>query len=154
MSIIQLSKLLFLSNLCPHLKLILFLPIDSKELVEIGKFQSYSKDTNGDVFVKDDKTLMIKGFTYSGTAPDAFFWAGTSPQPSPNGIILPYPFTGMFYNYDDKSAPVLGKFTNAEVVLTLPDNLKTTDIKWLSVWCREFEANFGDIFFPEDLSIG
>ena len=37
--------------------------------------------------------------------------------------------------------------------LTLPDHLKTTDLKWLSVWCRAFRVNFGDMFFPEDLKL-
>ena len=36
--------------------------------------------------------------------------------------------------------------------LTLPDDLKATDIKWLSVWDRRFQVNFADMFFPEDLS--
>ena len=36
--------------------------------------------------------------------------------------------------------------------MTLPDDLKATDIKWLSVWCRAFSVNFGDIYFPDDLS--
>merc|ERR1719288_690196 len=40
-----------------------------------------------------------------------------------------------------------------EVILTLPDNLKTTDLKWMSVWCRQFAVNFGDIFFPENLTL-
>ena len=34
----------------------------------------------------------------------------------------------------------------------MPDNLKATDIKWLSVWCHTFQLNFGSIDFPEDLS--
>ena len=32
--------------------------------------------------------------------------------------------------------------------LTLPTNLRVTDLQWLSVWCRAFKKNFGDIFFP------
>ena len=36
--------------------------------------------------------------------------------------------------------------------MTLPETLKATDIKWLSVWCRAFQVNFGDLTFPEDLS--
>ena len=31
--------------------------------------------------------------------------------------------------------------------------MKTTDLKWLSVWCRRFAVNFGDMFFPEDLTL-
>ena len=35
--------------------------------------------------------------------------------------------------------------------MTLPGDLKLKEIKWLSVWCREFKVNFGDLFFPEDM---
>ena len=44
-------------------------------------------------YVVDEKTILIKGFTYDGKGPDAFFWAGTSKSPSASqGTILPYPF--------------------------------------------------------------
>ena len=36
--------------------------------------------------------------------------------------------------------------------LSLPDKIKVTDIKWLSVWSRHLNYNFGNILFPEDLS--
>ena len=35
--------------------------------------------------------------------------------------------------------------------LTLPGGLKPKEIKWLSVWCRKFKVNFGDIFFPDNM---
>ena len=39
--------------------------------------------------------LVIDGFTYDGTGPDAFFWVGTQgTKPSTDGIILPHPFQG------------------------------------------------------------
>ena len=33
----------------------------------------------------------------------------------------------------------------------MPGDLKPKEIKWLSVWCREFKVNFGDIFFPDNM---
>ena len=33
----------------------------------------------------------------------------------------------------------------------MPGDLKPKDIKWLSVWCRQFKVNFGDVFFPDDM---
>ena len=126
---------------------------DHGALVKIGSFQSYAKGVNGEVFVKNETTLVIKNFTYDGSAPDAFFWTGTTSKPNSVGTILPYPFEGKFYHYEDKTAPVLGKFNGENIILTLPDNLKATNIKWLSVWCRQFGLNFGDIFFPDDLNL-
>ena len=38
-----------------------------------------------------------------------------------------------------------------DITLTLPQDVKTTELKWLSVWCRAFRVNFGDIFFPSNL---
>lgn len=31
--------------------------------------------------------------------------------------------------------------------------MKATDLKWLSVWCRQFSVNFGDVVFPDDLEL-
>lgn len=123
--------------------------------VMVGKLENYSHDISGTVYAINEKTLVVKGFTYDGTGPDAFFWVGTEGSPSRNGIILPYPFEGKFFEYNDKSAPILeGRFTGDEdIKLTLPDTLKATDIKWMSVWCRKFEANFGDLLFRDGLSL-
>ena len=38
--------------------------------------------------------------------------------------------------------------------MSLPNKIKVTDTKWLSVWSRNVQYNFGNILFPEDLSIG
>lgn len=45
----------------------------------------------GTIYAVDDGTIFIKGFSYDGTAPDAFFWIGSTPMPNPDGIIVPYP---------------------------------------------------------------
>ena len=59
----------------------------------------------------DEHTILIKDFEYDGAGPDAFFWAGTQGKPSAVGTILPYPFNGKFYEYEDGNAPILeGRF--------------------------------------------
>lgn len=86
------------------------------ELIKAGDFQNYVHGIAGEVFVKDEKTLVIKGFTYDGAGPDAFFWAGTSEAPSTVGTILPYPFKGEFYDYESRDAPILsGRFNGEEI---------------------------------------
>lgn len=122
--------------------------------VKVGNFANYAHGISGDVFVKDEKTLVIKGFTYDGAGPDAFFWVGTSDKPDSVGTILPYPFEGQFYHYEDRSAPILDRrFDNEEITLTIPDDVKMSDLKWMSVWCRQFAVNFGDVYFPADLKM-
>ena len=37
--------------------------------------------------------------------------------------------------------------------LTLPDNLKTTDLKFLCVYCQQFSLNFGVVQFGENLDL-
>ena len=125
------------------------------EGVKAGDFTNYAHGIGGSVHIIDAKTLLIKGFTYDGAGPDAFFWAGTQGSPSGVGTILPYPFEGKFFSYEDQSAPILtGQFSgDTDIKLTLPDTLKSTDIKWLSVWCRAFSVNFGDLTFPDGLSL-
>ena len=44
-------------------------------------------------------------------------------------------------------------FSSENCRLTLPEDLKASEIKWLSVWCRRFTISFGDLFFSEDMEI-
>lgn len=59
--------------------------------VLIGKLQNFAHGINGTAYAVDESTIYIKGFSYDGTGPDAFFWIGNSPRPSPDGYIIPYP---------------------------------------------------------------
>ena len=56
------------------------------------------------------------------------------------------------FNYSGaaKDYPVLGKAVNKDIVLTLPPHLKVSDLKWLSVWCKAYRINFGDVKFVEN----
>ena len=123
-------------------------------LTKVGDFNTYQHGVRGSVYAKNAKTLVVKGFEYDGAGPDAFFWAGTSGSPSTVGIILPHPFKGVFYDYEDQSAPILsGRFDGSnDIELTLPEGTEATDLKWLSVWCRAFSVNFGDLI--ADFTLG
>lgn len=57
----------------------------------VGEFEEFAHGIKGSVYAVDDSTIFIKGFRYDGTGPDAFFWIGNSPRPSPEGYIVPYP---------------------------------------------------------------
>ena len=87
--------------------------------------------------------------------PDAFFIIGTTDS-SPNSadaIILPYPFDNKHYDFDDPTAPILERFHHEDLTLILPPEVKVQEIKWLSVWCRAFRANFGDLIWPSTLKL-
>ena len=95
----------------------IFSLLGSETLVKVGDFQNYAHGINGEVFLKDKNTLLIKEFTYDGAGPDAFFWAGKSQRPSSVGTILPHPFEGKFYDYEDSSAPILDKRFNGDEIV-------------------------------------
>ena len=127
--------------------------------VKVGEFKNLQHGIGGTIYKVDDHKLIIKEFTYDGKGPDAFFWAGTSGKPSASGgTILPYPFDNKFYEHNDNNAPIIqGRFNgNKEIELKTPPTLKTTDIVWLSVWCRKYEVNFGEAFltFPQTTEDG
>ncbi len=114
----------------------------------MGHLKTFQHDTKGDVYAIDEKTIVVKKFTYDGTAPDAFFWVGkSSNKPNLDGTILPHPFTGKFFEYSDKNSPKLtGVYDGTkDITLTLPENLNVSDLKWFSVWCREFEVILGEL---------
>ena len=58
--------------------------------------------------------------------------------------------TGTFYeDRDDTAAPFLSQEgfdgTQDDIVLTLPNDIKVKDLKWISVWCRELALDFGSL---------
>ena len=37
-----------------------------------------------------------------------------------------------------------------DIILTLPEGIKVKNLKWISIWCREFGQNFGYFIFQDD----
>ena len=60
---------------------------------------------------------------------------------------------GQNYQYRDTSAPVLGRSDDEQIALKLPSNMKVGDLKWISVWCRRFTVDFGNLIFPDNLDL-
>jgi len=127
-------------------------PINEQK--KIGSLSTLKHAVNGDLYALDEKTLMVKNFNYDGAGPDAFFWVGTEGSPdSPINIdktaILAHPYQGQHYSYND-SAPVLKASSQETLTLVLPPNLRVSDLKWFSVWCRLFGVDFGNLMIPAD----
>ncbi|XP_021944452.1 protein Skeletor, isoforms B/C isoform X3 [Folsomia candida] len=116
----------------------------------IGQLTTYAHKVSGKVYAVDEDTLFIKDFTYDGLGPDAYFWIGTGKNgdPSPSGVLVPYPD-----DYSDREPPVLRDFDHEDVILHLPPGYKVKEIAWLSVWCRRFTVNFGDVKIPKNLKV-
>ena len=106
----------------------------------MGKLSSYSHQVNGDVYVIDEHTFLIKNFFYDGLAQDAFFWAGSSIRPSNKGFIVPS---------EDGRTNRLQRYTNRDITIRLPDDRRIVSIRWLSIWDIRSSKNLGDIIVPE-----
>ena len=116
----------------------------------LGKLNGHEHGVSGDVLARNSKSLIIKNFRYDGAGPDAYFWIGTTGNgPNEAGQILPYPYKGRFYHYTDPDAPVLRQFFGEDVELTLPPEVSVDQIRWISVWCRRFAVNFGDLLLVQ-----
>lgn len=108
----------------------------------IGDFKNRFHGVTGEVYAVDSRTIYIKGFSYDGAGPDAYFYIGERGEPSGNGIHIA----------DDKGTlEILGSYRSEDIVLTLPGGKTLRTIRWLSVWCDAFGVNFGEVRIPRQL---
>ncbi|GAB0093554.1 protein Skeletor, isoforms B/C [Sergentomyia squamirostris] len=107
----------------------------------IGKINSYHHQTSGDVYAVDEHTFLLAGFNYDGNGADTFFWTGASNRPGPQGIIVPDEYG---------KTNILERYFNKDFTLTLPDNKKITEVKWLAIYDLNSQNDFGDVYIPED----
>ena len=105
----------------------------------VGNFEDRFHGIKGEVFAVDSTTLFIKNFAYDGQGPDAYFYAGESGEPSSKGYLIAN---------EKGSTDELGAYTGKNIVLTLPGGKTLRNVKWISVWCRAFDVNFGEVTFP------
>ncbi|XP_074605545.1 protein Skeletor, isoforms B/C-like [Brevipalpus obovatus] len=110
----------------------------------LGNMELNLNDVKGTIYAVDENTIFIKGFSFDGQAPDAYFWAGTSNNPDVTGFIVP----------DEKgSTKPLGQYYNKDVVLRLPEGKTLQDITWISIWSRKMRKNYGYLMMPQNLMI-
>ncbi|KAI2799824.1 hypothetical protein BLOT_014252 [Blomia tropicalis] len=99
----------------------------------------------GTVYIVDESTIFIRGFTFDGNQyPFAFFMGGLTHAPDGTGFIIP----------DEKgSTRPLGKYKEQDIVIKLPEGRTVRELKWLSVWSRQVHANLGHVFISPDMQI-
>lgn len=118
----------------------------------VGDFQGFWYKVDGHVYLLDEQTIFIVDFSYSGGGPAAYFWVGTDGSPGHTDesttAFLAYPFHGRHFRYHDYPGPSIPRLENMNITLTLPSHITTSMVRWLSVWCKPFRANFGQIIFP------
>jgi hypothetical protein len=49
------------------------------------------------------------------------------------------------YRFKDSDIPILRQFRGERVELQLPEGESVSGLKWISVFCRDFNINFGQV---------
>ncbi|WP_185962636.1 DM13 domain-containing protein [Thalassomonas sp. M1454] len=98
-----------------------------------GSFQTLAHNVAGDAVINDDCTITISNFYYDGGGPDVFVYTGVN---------------GDFANGYKISEQLNGREYNGETLtLKLPEGLSLDDFTGLSIWCVDFNADFGNLEF-------
>lgn len=104
----------------------------------LNKFNAYHTQILGDVYIVDLNTIFIKGFTYDGKSPDAYFMIGSTLRPNNEGTVIP--------NEEGKTN-VLIQYIYRDITLKLPK--KVTEVRWLAVYDLFKLTTLADVSIPE-----
>jgi hypothetical protein len=100
-----------------------------------GSFESLAHNVSGRAEFIDDCTIKITEFNYDGGGPEVYFYGAIDHKYIESGAFaIGQKINGIVYNND-------------EVILRIPDNKTLDDITGISVWCADFNANFGQVTF-------
>lgn len=128
----------------------------------LGNFKQLTyHPVSGKVVAKDSKTLLICNFIYDGQGPDAFLIVGNRQAADvPNSRdaipILPPPKSSSpsikkkFY-FKDKDIPILREFRGQTLELSVPEGETTDSLKWISLFCRDYDIDFGHAVLNQDV---
>ena len=116
--------------------------------LSLGTFEEAKSDVSGEVVLVSERVLEVRGFTYNGKAPDAFFWADINPIASNDGGFR------LLQASQNCSDDIL-EFANGTetIVLEFPaDGTSISDIQGgsISVWCRTMSVNLGHVDIPSE----
>lgn len=90
---------------------------------------------SGSALIVDDCTIQMSNFNYDGQGPRVYFYgARNSLYGGSNAFIIGQLLNGTVY-VDD------------QITLTLPAGRTLDDLSGISVWCADFEINFGAVEF-------
>ncbi|XP_058466228.1 protein Skeletor, isoforms B/C [Malaya genurostris] len=118
--------------------------LDFPRPTKIGQLGGIHDVSSDSIVIVDAQTLLIPNFNYDGEAPDAKFWVGRGPKPSPQGIRIP--------DENGKETP-LRRYDKKTIVLTLPGDLTVFDIGHFGVWCEAFTVDFGHVRIPDQINV-
>ncbi len=108
---------------------------EHEKIGHTGFFSTFAHNVSGKATIIDDCTIEISQFSYDGGGPDVYFYGAID------------------HEYTNVDAFPMGQklngkiHDNARIFIKLPQNKSLDDLNGLSVWCTEFEANFGQVEF-------
>ena len=100
-----------------------------------AEFETRFHGVAGLVRIVDDCTIRISGFNYDGQGPQVYFYGALDGR------------------YSAEQAFIIGErldgtvYVNDELVLTLPAGSTLDEMNGISVWCADFDINFGSAEF-------
>lgn len=105
----------------------------------LGKFKNAKNDVDGDIFLLDESTIYIQGFSFDGQAPDVYFFS--------DGVKIPY------YTRSDPHMKLnVKEYRNEDVVLMLPPEKPTIkELGHFQVWCNMFNVVFGEFSMDDSM---
>lgn len=112
--------------------------------VYIGDFEKTAHTVAGNVYAANDHMFHIMQFTYDGNGPNATFMVTHKDEPGGDGILLPD---------ETGSTKKLKEYSNADIMITLPDGRKIKDFKLFYILCHTVNHSFGHVEIPSNLGI-
>lgn len=134
------TSLISVQNAIDHLNLTLRNTVsirncsaDSTKMGYSGTFSTLAHNVSGTATVIDNCTIEITMFNFDGVAPNVKFYAGV------NGNFSGSDAFGIGERIDGRS------YSNETIILELPEGKFVDDFDSLSVWCVDFQADFGNL---------
>ncbi len=110
---------------------------DHEKVGSSGFFETLAHNVAGKATIIDNCTIKISQFDYDGGGPKVYFYAG---------IAHAYDSVNAFNVSQNISGSV---FQNGELLLRLPNDKSLDNLDGLSVWCTDFNADFGHMNFSQ-----
>lgn len=100
-----------------------------------GSFSTIAHNVSGNATIIDNCTIEITAFNYDGGGPLVYFYGGKD------------------QNFSGSNAFRIGNlltettFINETITIKLPNDKTLSDLNSISVWCVDFEVDFGNVVF-------
>ncbi|KAI2803162.1 hypothetical protein BLOT_007285 [Blomia tropicalis] len=110
-----------------------------------GSFQDFGGNgITGDLYLVNNHALFLYNFSYDGQGTEVYFKVGSSREPNQNGVIIP-----------DELGRVhkLSKYSGQNLLLALPREITSKQVRWLSLWSNTFRASIGHVLVLHQVQV-